>query len=349
MTPMFHRSLRVTAVTALAALSLPLAAACDGPGGVTLGNDWSGSQVFVLAKVSGLTTVVGVDPQRGTAEPLAAVPTQADDDDVLSPQITRLADGQWVVTIPKKDRHPSVLYLVNTKEHGLDKLGSVQAGRVLVSAGQSVAGVSAADTSATGKATARMYDVSTWRVERTVDLPIDVTLTDGGPAGLCVGDVTRSGSLVTQLTSDGSTASAPQQIPGLQAQSMSCGASKPVLGGTATPQATDAGSPPALQLAHRGNLDVVTTSAGKIDQLSATSTTITAAVSLAKSVEVIQIARDTGKELRQVNVTAMNSAQGMRETPSGGLILTSGSTVATVDLGRRTSSVIKLPGEALGS
>ncbi|MEU0088848.1 hypothetical protein [Streptomyces sp. NPDC006274] len=93
---------RTTLLLTALSSALALTTACSGPGGVDLGNDWKGSSTFALAKVDGLVTVVGINPDKPRAESLAVVPQQADDDDAISPHIVELADGRWLLTVPRK-------------------------------------------------------------------------------------------------------------------------------------------------------------------------------------------------------------------------------------------------------
>ena len=79
---------------ALGSAALLFTTACSGPGGVELGDDWKGSRTFALAEVDGLTTVVGINPDKPGAQSLAVVPQQADDDASVSPHIAELADGR---------------------------------------------------------------------------------------------------------------------------------------------------------------------------------------------------------------------------------------------------------------
>jgi hypothetical protein len=83
---------RLSAAVGIGCLAVATLAGCSGSGGVELGDDWAGSETFVVATMSGLTTVLGVDPDRHRAEPLLVVPQQRDDDSVLAPQIVRLPE-----------------------------------------------------------------------------------------------------------------------------------------------------------------------------------------------------------------------------------------------------------------
>jgi hypothetical protein len=329
---------------ASAALTVP-AAACGGPAGVELGRNWAGSEIFVLSRVNSLTTVVGVDPQRHTAEPLVVVPSQSDDDEVLSPRITRLTDGRWVISVPKKGGHPSRLYLINTKDHTLDVLGTVEGNRVLVPAGDSAVAVTGKSLSATGKADALVYDPATWQVKRTIDLPVDPAVADGGPTGLCVGNVNDSGTQVLLAAPGEGSSPDLHRVPDIKAQALNCADGRPIVAAGPAKNADSAGSP-TLRLTTVDGADVVTASAGRIDRIKATATSIVVAVSLPGHVELVELSRDKGQELHRVTINGVSGVRGMRETPKS-WVLTGGSSTATVNLQSGEVKTFNLPGELL--
>ncbi|MEU0966420.1 hypothetical protein ABZ357_13780 [Streptomyces sp. NPDC005917] len=331
------------ALVALSALAVPLAAC--GPGGVTLGDDWEGSKVFVLSKVNGLTTVVGIDPDRHRAESLAVVPTQKDDDDIQNPQIVRLTDGRWAVAIPKKNGKPSVLYQVDTKDHDLAGLGHVQGASTLVPAGSRTFAVSNAALSPTQQAKALVYDPATWQVEHQVPLPIDPTVTAGGESGVCISEVTDTGSRVAVITPKSTDKQATVHTLTIKVENIACGPGKPVLAGSAKQQTTD--GPPTLQLRTQDGMDILTASAGNIRQVASTRDTITAAITLPHSVELVEVSRGDGRELHHMTIKDINEAQGMSETTPGTWVLAAGNRVVTADLTHSTSHSFKVPGELI--
>ncbi|WP_052270371.1 hypothetical protein [Streptomyces sp. MUSC 125] len=333
------------ALAALSALAAPLAAC--GPGGVTLGDDWEGSTVFVLSKVNGLTTVVGIDPDRHRAEPLAVVPTQKDDDDIQNPQIIHLTDGRWAVAVPKKNAKPSVLYQVDTKEHDLAGLGHVQGASSLVPAGPRTFAVSSAALSPTHRARALVYDPATWQVERQVPLPIDATVAAGSVNRLCISEVMDTGSRVAVITPKSTGKQANVHTVTMRVQNISCGPGKPVLAASAVRQT--AGGPLTLQLRTQDGLDIVTASAGSIGQVASTRDTVTAAITLPHSVELVEVSRDDGRELRHMTMRNINEVQGMSEASPGTWVLVAGNQAVTADLTHSTSHSFKLPGELIDS
>ncbi|MFJ4513495.1 hypothetical protein [Streptomyces sp. NPDC088816] len=337
---------RVLPALAAGALMPPLAA-CDGPGGVELGHNWEGSKVFVLTEVSGLTTITGIDPARHTAEPLAAVPTQSDDDDTASPQITKTTNGRWIVTVPRKNGRPSRLYEVNTKDQVLDALGTTEGGRVLIPAGGYLAAVGDKATSSTGKATALVYDPATWQVKRDVTLPVNPGLAAGGTPGLCVGDNSDKGFTLAVVSPKNGTVKALPQVPKTEAQALDCSTSRPLLAGGPTTTSTSTGTA-TLHLAKQGEIDVLTTSAGRIDRVTADSTSITAAVSLPGHVELVEVDRSTGKERHRTRLDGMAATDGMRKTGKH-WVLTSGDSAVTVDLGHGKATAFTLPGQLLNA
>jgi hypothetical protein len=295
--------------------------------------------------VNSLTTVVGVDPQRHTAEPLVVVPSQSDDDEVLSPRITRLTDGRWVISVPKKGGHPSRLYLINTKDHTLDVLGTVEGNRVLVPAGDSAVAVTGKSLSATGKADALVYDPATWQVKRTIDLPVDPVVADGGPTGLCVGNVNDSGTQVLLAAPGEGSSPDLHRVPDIKAQALNCADGRPIVAAGPAKNADSAGSP-TLRLTTVDGADVVTASAGRIDRIKATATSIVVAVSLPGHVELVELSRDKGQELHRVTINGVSGVRGMRETPKS-WVLSGGSSTATVNLQSGEVKTFNLPGELL--
>lgn len=336
---------RTSLVLAATALLLPLAA-CNGPAGVELGRNWAGSKVFVLAKVGGLTTVTGIDPVQHTAEPLAAVPTQSDDDHMISPRITRTADGRWLVTVPRKDGRPSRLYEVNTKEHSLDAIAEVEGGRVLVPAGDLVAAVADRSTAA-GKAGALIYDPATWQVKRDITLPIDAKLATGGGNRLCAGDQSdTSFTLATVAPETGTTELLPT-IRQIEVQALDCSTSRPLLaGGPATTNSPQPADSATLKLTPQGGVDVLTTTAGRIDRVAADQATAVAVVALADHLEVVELDRTSGKELRRTKVEAMAAADGLRRSGED-WVISSGDSTTVVDLTGNRTARFALPGQLL--
>jgi hypothetical protein len=337
---------RFMLVLTCAALTIPLGA-CTGPGGVDLGKNWAGSEVFVLSKLNGLVAVVGIDPTHHTAEPLAVIPSQSDDDNVLSPRITRLADGRWVVTVPKKGGRPSSLYQVNVKDRVLDGLGTVEGGRALFSAGAFVAAVGDRSQSSTGKANVLVYDPTTWQVQRVVDLPIDPATASGGRDGLCIGTVGDAETQVAHTTLGEGSAPTIYRVPELKAQSLDCADGRPIVGGNPGKDG-ETGASAKLTLTTVNGVVVVSTAAGRVDRVLGDGDSIAAAVSLPGHIDVVELARDGGRELRRVTVSDIGEVSGMRKTPQG-WVLTSGSRVATVDLAAGRADAFKLPGELLSA
>jgi hypothetical protein len=330
---------------ASAALVVPVAA-CSGPSGVELGRNWAGSEIFVLARVNDQTTVVGIDPERHTAEPLVVVPSQSDDDEILSPRITRLADGRWVISIPKNGGRPSRLYLVNAKDHILDALGTVEGNRMLVPAGKSAVAITDKSLSGTGKANALVYDSATWQVERSVDLPIDPAVASGGPAGLCVGNVSDDGTQVALAALGEGSSPELHRIPGVKAQGLDCTNGRPVVASGPEQNGESAASSPTLRLTTIDGTDVVAASAGRVDRIRGTATSIVAAVSLPGHVELVELSRDKGQELHRVRIKGLSGVKGLRETPER-WVLSAGSSAVTVNLQSGEVKTFKLPGELL--
>jgi hypothetical protein len=340
---MKHSSRLATTVVAVAAVAL---GGCSGPSGVTVSDDWSGAEAFVLARVDGLTTVVGVDPVHHTASSLAVVAAQHDDDTVRSPQILELAGGTWVVSIPKKDQKPSRLYTVDRKSHALDVAGTVEAERSLVRTGASVAAVSAASASTAGQAEALMYDPASWHSGRALPIPVDPGLAAGGTGHLCVAQSDDTASTVVLIPTGGSGRIVTTRVPRLQAQALTCGTGATVVAGgpAADRPATDA----TVRLTRTGGLEVLTASAGRVDRIATATDTITAVVALPDSTRILTVRRSDGAVTAQASVKGLGGATGLRRT-SAGWLLTSGDEAAVVTMATGQVHTFKLPGELLSA
>jgi hypothetical protein len=334
-----RRTLALTAFAAVVATS----AACDGPGGVDLGTNWAGSKTFVLSKVSGLVTVVGIDPGKHSAESLAVVPSQSDDDTVQAPEIAHLADGRWLVAVPRKSGKPSRLYEVNTKDHTLDGLGQVEDGRSLVPAGK-VIGAVHGGSKAQPNGSVLVYDPATWNVRRTVELPIPAGIAAGGPDRVCAADSADSATRVVQATLSSGSVSAPQQIAGLQAQALDCSDGLVVAGAPTGPPATGAAT---VKVGRSGAATVVTSSA-RVDRVRSAGGSLVAAVSTPEAEQILELDRANGKELHRVSVTGFADVAGMSLSGSDWIIV-SGDRGAVVNLSTGKADRFDLPGRLLAA
>ncbi|MGX1270936.1 hypothetical protein [Streptomyces phaeoluteigriseus] len=213
------------ALTTTAAL---LATACSGPGGVDLGTDWKGASAFALADVDGLVTVVGVNADRSRAQSLAVVPQQADDDRAVSPQIVELADGRWLVTVPRKGGKPDRRYLVNRADHTLDGLGGderlrrVLPGKTLVA---EVAGLpDAKSASGSPESTVLVRNPADWSTRREVKVPGTVGLAASDPASdtVCLGGGSGSGTRLSVVRLTDGKVTAVAGPAGLDVTGLAC-------------------------------------------------------------------------------------------------------------------------------
>jgi hypothetical protein len=338
---MSRRTFGALLVCGVAALS-----ACDGPAGVELGHDWRGAQLFVLAKVNNLTTVVGINAARHTAEALAVVPGQADDDDVTSPRIVQLADGRWIVSVPKKDRKPSRLYQIDAGSKALDAAGTVENGRTLVPAGPLTAAVIDRSQDPGGKADAVVFASGSWSVQRTVPLPLDPSLAAGGDGRLCTAHTSDVASTLAVTALDGKGSSATVQIPALKGEALSCAAGKPVVGGSPLANTSTTPDSPGLNYSSVPGAEVVTAAGGRVDRIVATSTAITAAVAHPDHVDLVELDRSTRRETRRIAVTGWGQVNGMRHVAAG-WVLTAGDKGVVVNIATGGVSAFDIPGELL--
>ena len=341
--PRLLSRLRPCLAAAAAATLLPLLGACD-PGGVTLGDDWSGSQLFVLAKVDGLTTVVGINPVARHAEPLAVIPSRSDDDAVVSPGITRLSDGRWLVTIPRTKGAPSTVYAVDTQSHGLTGVGTLSNGHTLLAAGGSALGLAGTTGSGAGKGQALLLDPASWRQQSARTLPLAATLAAGGAHGACIAQVGTADTQVAVLDpARAGTVGAITTLKGVQAQALDCAAGHPTVAARAAGAST---GKPTVTVTHQGAVTLVTASGGDIARVADTAQGILAAVVVPQGVELIRMSADGTRELGRVSIGSLTGVDGMAAAGSTE-VLTHDTTVATVDLTDSTVRSFSLPGTLL--
>ncbi|MET9294427.1 hypothetical protein [Streptomyces sp. NPDC003077] len=338
--------LAALATTATAALTT----GCGGPGGVELGTDWKGAQTFALAKVSGLVTVVGINPGKATAESLVAVPTQEDDDEVISPQITELADGRRLLSVPRKDGKPDRLYEVNRKDHTLDGKGDTEGLRDLVPGKTRIAAVAGLpgkrQGGSGGDTSVLIRDAANRTTQREAKIPGTITLTASDPAAsdkVCLGARSGSGTTVTVLDlTDGATRTitAPS---GADVQELACPNGHPVLAGTHKPAGSGALK---VTLERHADHSVLTAQGGRVDGVAATGNSVVAAIATAGHTELVELDATTGRELHRTKLPDLPDSLGIRHTPSGWLVFTE-KTVTRVDLTSGKSKTFDLPGELL--
>jgi hypothetical protein len=103
-----------------------------------------------------------------------------------------------------------------------------------------------------------------------------------------------------------------------------------------------------ISLTTVNGVTVVVASAGRVDQLRGDGSSVVVAVSVPGRVQLVELARDSGRELHRATVSGLGGVSGMRKTPQG-WVLTSGSTAATVDLASGDVHAFKLPGELLSA
>ncbi|MEU2285893.1 hypothetical protein ABZ614_28845 [Streptomyces sp. NPDC013178] len=332
---------------ALGGLAL-LTAACSGPAGVELGQDWEGATTFVLARVDGLVTVVGVDPDRARAESLAVVPQQPDDTDGVSPHIVRLADGRWIVTVPREGGGPDRRYAVNRAEHTLDglagdeRLRRVLPGRTLVA---EVAGLP--DTGTPGRAPSTsvlVRDPSDWSTRRELTIPgtIGLAASDPGSDTVCLGTDTE---VVVAELGDGEVRSAA--VPGgAEAAGLACPDGHPVI---VRSSASGGGSAAVgTTLTRTSAATTVRVAGGRVDGVEATGSSIVIAAAAGDDTWLIEIDAHTGSERHRVRIEGMTASLALAPSPAGWLVYTEDS-VTRVDLESGRTEGFPLPGTWLDS
>ncbi|MCF2537598.1 hypothetical protein K6168_18320 [Streptomyces sp. FB2] len=346
---------RATALLGALGSVLALTTACSGPGGVDLGDDWKGSRTFALAKVDGLVTVVGINPDKPRAESLAVVPQQADDDDAISPHIVELADGRWLLTVPRKDGKPDRRYEINRKDHTLDgmtgdvRLRRIMPGKTLVA---EVAGL--ADTkSPSGAASSSVLvrDPADWTTKRELKVPGTIGFAASSPATdtVCLGSSTVGASgdgtsvFVANLT-DGKVT--PVAVPrGLDVKDVACPSGHPVVVGS--PASAKSGDI-EVSLKRTAAETAVTVDGGRVDAVAATDSSIVIAAATGNDTELVEVDATSGKELHRARIKGLAASLDITPTSNGWLVY-SERTVTRVDLTTGRTKRFDLPGTLLDS
>lgn len=350
---------RLTRPAARAALLLAalgttaaLTTACSGPGGVDLGKDWKGSSTFALAKVDGLVTVVGINPDKSRAQSLAVVPQQADDDDSVSPHIVRLADGRWMLTVPRKGGKPDRRYEINRKDHVLDgltggeRLRLILPGKTLVA---EVAGLSdAKSASGSAESSVLVRNPADWTTTRELKVPGTIGLAASDPASdtICLGSGSGSGTKVSVANlTDGKITSVA--VPsGLAVTDLVCPSGRPVVVGS--PASGKSGAGVKVTLTRRAAETAVSVDGGRADAVAATDSSVVVAAAIGNDTELVEVDATTGKELHRARVKGLTGVADLTHTSAGWLVYAD-KTVTRVDLATGKTKRFDLPGTLLDS
>ncbi|MEU8991570.1 hypothetical protein AB0C98_35175 [Streptomyces sp. NPDC048558] len=335
--------------------ALVLTTACSGPGGVELGNDWKGSRTFALAKVDGLVTVVGINPDKPRAESLAVVPQQADDDDAISPHIVELADGRWLLTVPRKDGKPDRRYEINRKDHTLDgmtgdeRLRQILPGKTLVAEVAGLADTKSASDAASSSVLVR--DPANWTTKRELKVPGTIGFAASDPATdtVCLGSSADGASgngtsvSVANLT-DGKVS--PVAVPSdLDVKDLACPSGHPVI--VASPASAKSGDI-KVSLKRTDAETVVTVDGGRVDAVAATGSSIVVAAATGNDTELVEVDATSGKELHRARVKDLAASLNITPTSTGWLVYAE-KTVTRVNLTTGKTKQFDLPGTLLDS
>ncbi|MFI9762426.1 hypothetical protein ACIHFB_31395 [Streptomyces sp. NPDC051963] len=329
-------------LSALAATAV-LTTACSGPGGVDLGNDWKGSTTFVLAKVDGLVTVVGINPDKARAQSLAVVPQQSDDDDSVSPQIVQLADGRWLLTVPRKGGKPDRRYEVDRKEKTLagmtgdERLRKVLPGKTYIA---EVAGLP--DTGSGKQSSVLVKDPAHWTAKRELKIPGTIGLAASDPASdtVCLAGGTKAYA-AGMTNGEVTDVSVPS---GLDVSALACPSGRPVLVGSAS------GGSGAVKasLKREANATTVSVTGGRVDAVTATAgSTLLVAVATGDDTEILELDATTGEELHRVKVKDVAASLDIRPTRAGWLLYTENDVTRVTSKG--AAKTFGLPGTLLDS
>ncbi|MDF6044305.1 hypothetical protein LRD69_19625 [Streptomyces sp. JH14] len=327
-----------------------LTTACSGPGGVDLGNDWQGSRTFALADVDGLVTVVGINPDKPRAESLVVVPQQADDDDAISPHIVELADGRWLLTVPRKGGKPDRRYEIDRKDHTLDgmtgdeRLRRILPGKSLVA---EVAGLP--DTkSASGAAESSVLvrDPANWTTKRVIKVPgiIDLAASDPASDTICLGSDSGGTRISVADLANGRVTSV--SVPkGLDVKDLACPSGHPVIVGS--PAAGRSGDV-KVSLTRSAAETVVRVDGGRVDAVAATGSSLVVAVATGNDTELVEVDSASGKELHRARTKDLAASLNITPSSTGWLVYTE-NTVTRVNLATGEAKRFDLPGTLLDS
>lgn len=344
-TPLLRTPLRSTAVLTLAlATTAVLTTACSGPGGVTLGKDWKGSTTFVLAKVGGLVTVVGVNPSKAHAQSLAVVPQQSDDQDTVSPQIVRLTDGRWLMTVPRKGAKADRRYEVDRKDKTLDGMTADERLRKLLPGKTYVAEVAGLPDTGSGKdSSVLVKDPAHWTTKRELKIPGTIGLAASDPASdtVCLAGDTEA--YAADMTNGKVTDVA---VPsGLDVSALACPSGRPVLVGS-----TAGGSDGTVKatLKRAANATTVSVTGGRVDAVTSTiGSTLLIAAATGDDTEILELDATTGEELHHVKVKGVTASLDIQTSKAGWLLFTENKVIRVTSTG--ATKKFSLPGSLLDS
>jgi hypothetical protein len=350
-----HLTRRAGLLLAGLGTTVALTTACSGPGGVDLGTDWKGSSTFALAKVDGLVTVVGINPDKSRAQSLAVVPQQADDDASISPHIVQLADGRWLLTVPRKNGKPDRRYEVNRKDHTLDGLTGDERLRRILPGRTLVAEVAGLPDTKSDKGDAEtsvlVRDPADWATKRELKVPGTLTLAASDPASdtICLGSGSGTGTKISVARLTDGRITAVRVPSGLDVQELACPAGRPVVvGSPASGSAGTSGGAVKVALTRGGDATVVSVHGGRVDAVAATDSSVVVAVATGGGTELVEVDATTGKELHRARVKGLTGSLNLTHTSAGWLVYAE-KTVTRVDLTTGRTKRFDLPGTLLDS
>ncbi|GFH34960.1 hypothetical protein [Streptomyces pacificus] len=345
------RPARMALLLAALGTTAALTTACSGPGGVDLGDDWKGASTFALAEVNGLVTVVGINPDKPGAQSLAVVPQQADDDDAVSPHIVHLADGRWLVTVPRKDGKPDRRYEINRTDHTLDgmtgdeRLRRTLPGKTLVA---EVAGLpDGKSANGTAESSVLVKDPTDWTTTRELKVPGTIGFAASDPASdaLCLGSGSDNATKVSVANlADGNVTSVP--VPaGLAVKALACPAGHPVIAGS---PASGTSGDVKVSLTRGAAATVVSVNSGRVDAIAATDSSIVIAAAQGGNTELVEVDAASGEELHRARIKGLAASLNVTRTASGWLVYDE-NTVTRVNPATGKTTQFKLPGTLLDS
>ncbi|PRH79641.1 hypothetical protein C6N75_08355 [Streptomyces solincola] len=316
-----------------------------------LGHDWKRASTFALAKVDGLVTVVGINPEKPEAQSLVVVPQQADDDDAVSPHIAHLADGRWILTVPRKNGKPDRRYEINRSEHTLDALtGDERLSRTLPGSSllAEVAGLpDGKSPSGEPESSVLVKNPNGWTTTRKLKIPgtIDFAASDSASDTICLGSSSNSATKVSTVNlADGSINFAP--VPaGLTVGGLACPAGHPVIAGSPARGTADEVS---VALTRHPAATAITVDGGRLDAIAATHSSLVIAAAQGNDTELVEVNAATGQELHRARIKDLAASLNITHTASGWLVYAE-DTVTRVNLTTGKTRQFALPGPLLAS
>lgn len=332
---------RGKAFLALALTSALLMGGC-GPGGVSVVDDWAGSDVLALATVNDQRVVIGVNTAERRSNSLVVLPSREDDDKLLAPSIARLGSGRTVLSVPRTGGKASRLYSIDGAGQTLTGVGELENGRSLLAAGELLAGV-AGDQRKTV-----VLSPQTWKITGEVA----AVSANGYVAGsqdqpiLCIGSDTTDGLRSESLALPGGSVVTSSELGNTSLLAIACAGKQPVA--IVAGPAADADRVTVTASLPRGKAGVITVSGGNTVRTFIGGSHVAVAVSGNKGTTLLELSADGSREQRRVVIDGFTTAVGLYHVRDGYLLVNQ-EKAAFVAPGATSADVFPLAGTLLSA